>query len=209
MTWSRHSRRTLPINRSQVAFISGARIAVLRTRIPEPFATRSKSWPNLASRSRMMNSGAAPNGVTSDTDAELQELAADPFCAPGAVVGGHAANELYGVRCEAGLPQRRSLRLAPPEQTKAFAMPAEDGLRFNEEDGVSPIAKPAGEHDEQGALPCADNRSLHRARGDDELLAERSVLGHQLVAGTEEVSNEIGRERRWAGCVASRRGNRG
>src|SRR5690606_9232601 len=73
------------------------------------------------------------DGALGDTDVELQELAADPFCAPGTVIGGHATNELYGVRCDAGLPRRRSLRFAPPEQPKAFAMPAENGLWFHEE----------------------------------------------------------------------------
>ncbi len=44
---SRHSRRTLPMNRSRTEFISGARTAVFKTRIHAPRVARSKSVPNL------------------------------------------------------------------------------------------------------------------------------------------------------------------
>jgi hypothetical protein len=51
--------------RSQVAFRSGVRTAVLMTRVPTALAARSKSLPNLSSRSRIRNRGPSPNGVRS------------------------------------------------------------------------------------------------------------------------------------------------
>ena len=48
-----------------MAFISGVRTAVLMTRVPRAWAARSKSAPNLPSRSRMMKRGPLPNGVAS------------------------------------------------------------------------------------------------------------------------------------------------
>jgi hypothetical protein len=51
--WSRHSRRTLPRKRSQIAFIKGARYAVRTTVMPLAAATHAKSGPNLLSLSRM------------------------------------------------------------------------------------------------------------------------------------------------------------
>jgi hypothetical protein len=83
-------------------------------------------------------------------------------------------------------------------------MPAENGLRLHEEDGVLPVAEPAGEHDEQAAFPRTQRRTLRFARGYEELLAKGSVLGHQLVACAEEISNEARGQRSWAECLADR-----
>ncbi|HEX4447065.1 MAG TPA: serine/threonine-protein kinase, partial [Polyangiaceae bacterium] len=62
-TWSRHSLRTLPRKRSHTAFARGARTGVLSTLGPPPSAARSKSRPNLSSRSRMMKRGPIPDDV--------------------------------------------------------------------------------------------------------------------------------------------------
>ncbi len=61
--WSRHSRRTLPRNRSHRAFALGARNGVRRIFVPAAFATASNALPNLSSLSRMRNRGPCPHGV--------------------------------------------------------------------------------------------------------------------------------------------------
>jgi hypothetical protein len=48
---------------SATAFMSGARTAVLMTRVPMPLATRSNEAPNLSSRSRSRIFGASPSMV--------------------------------------------------------------------------------------------------------------------------------------------------
>ncbi len=63
--WSRHSRRTLPTKRSQIAFARGALIGVRSTSIPLPTATAAKCEPYFASLSRIRYFGASPNGVAS------------------------------------------------------------------------------------------------------------------------------------------------
>ena len=55
-----HLARSDPTNRSAIAFMFGARTAVLITRIPTPSAARSNIGPYLSSRSRMKNWGAVP-----------------------------------------------------------------------------------------------------------------------------------------------------
>jgi hypothetical protein len=61
--WSRHSRRTLPMNRSQNAFAFGARTGVLSIRVPHAVATASKLGLNLSSRSRTKKRGPLHHGV--------------------------------------------------------------------------------------------------------------------------------------------------
>jgi len=52
-TWSRHSRRTVPTQRSANAFALGARTGVFTTRRPSVRKTSSNGPENLASRSLM------------------------------------------------------------------------------------------------------------------------------------------------------------
>ena len=53
--WSRHSRRSVPTNRSAYAFARGDRTGVLITRVPFPAKTSSNAAVNLLSRSRIRN----------------------------------------------------------------------------------------------------------------------------------------------------------
>jgi len=76
-------------------------------------------------------------------------------------------------------------------------VPAEKGLRFHEEDGVSPVVETTRDRDEHASFPRAERRALHLARSDDELLAEGCVFGEKLVARAEEISNEAGYDRNW------------
>jgi hypothetical protein len=54
-TWSRHSRRNVPTNRSAKEFACGDRTGVLITRVPFPAKTPSNAVVNLPSRSRIRN----------------------------------------------------------------------------------------------------------------------------------------------------------
>jgi len=64
-SWSRHSRRALPRNLSQSAFIFGARYAVRRISLPLSPATRANAGPHLLSLSLIRYVGCAPKGVAS------------------------------------------------------------------------------------------------------------------------------------------------
>jgi hypothetical protein len=56
-------RLPLPTNLSAIAFMLGARTAILITFVPAPFATWSNAEPNLSSRSRRRKRGASPSMV--------------------------------------------------------------------------------------------------------------------------------------------------
>ena len=53
--WSRHSRRSVPMKRSAIAFARGARTGVRMMRMSAPANTASKAAVNLLSRSRIKN----------------------------------------------------------------------------------------------------------------------------------------------------------
>ena len=53
--WSRHSRRSVPMKRSAIAFARGARIGVRMMWMSAPAKTASNAAVNLLSRSRIKN----------------------------------------------------------------------------------------------------------------------------------------------------------
>ncbi len=73
-------------------------------------------------------------------------------------------------------------------------MPAQNGLRLDDEQGIFPAFHPAGEYDEEAAIRSREAWSLDRAVEDDELLAQQEVLRDQLRFTASEISD--GAERR-------------
>ena len=63
--WSRHSRRSVPMNRSAIAFARGARTGVRMIRMSAPVKTASKAAVNLLSRSRIRNRNRSPRSLRS------------------------------------------------------------------------------------------------------------------------------------------------
>jgi hypothetical protein len=51
-------------------------------------------------------------------------------------------------------------------------------------------------------LVAAKGRALDRARGNDELLTKKCVLGDQLRPGAGQIGGEAGRDARRTPCVA-------
>ena len=65
MTWSRHSRRSVPTSRSAIAFACGVAIGVSTVSMPMPRVRTMKSRPYDRSRSRIRKRGSSPHGVAS------------------------------------------------------------------------------------------------------------------------------------------------
>jgi len=121
------------------------------------------------------------DGPLRHLDAELQELAANPFGAPETVLVGEPSDQLDGFRRDArrrglGRPGSRS-----PEEPEALPMPAEDRVRFHDEKRLSPTRDETGEAHEKPALVRGEPGFLDRPRRDDELLAQERVLGDELL----------------------------
>jgi hypothetical protein len=79
-----------------------------------------------------------------------------------------------------------------------------NGLRFDEEQGAAPAGKKPREQDKQAALVAAKGGAFDAATGDDELLAQKRVLGDQLRARTGQIGDQATRDARGPACVADR-----
>ena len=111
----------------------------------------------------------------------------NPFRSPPAVVPSQTPDEHDGVlRDSRGAFLSRSRAPSPPE-TKALAMPAEQGFGFDDEQGVAPGLAPRSEGDEQCAVMGIQLRTLDGAVQCDELLAQQGVLGQQLFGRASQV----------------------
>ena len=86
-----------------------------------------------------------------------------------------------------------------PKESESFTMPAKDGLGPHEQDGLRPRAHEACEQDEEAALVRAKGRSRHAAGRHKKLLTQRSVLGEQLRARSNEVPEKSSDQWNWTG----------
>ncbi len=59
-------------------------------------------------------------------------------------------------------------------------MPAEQGLRLDQQQGIAPAGKEPCKQDKQTPLVISKAGAFDATRGDDELLAQKRVLGDQL-----------------------------
>ena len=94
--------------------------------------------------------------------------------------------------------------LVTPEQPETRAVPAKNGLRRDEEQRAAPPGKKPREQDKQTALVAAKDGAFDGARRDDELLAQKRVLGDQLGARTGQIGDEASRDARGPACIAKR-----
>jgi hypothetical protein len=82
-------------------------------------------------------------------------------------------------------------------------VPANNRLRLDEEQGAAPPGKKSREQDKQTALVAAKGGAFDSTRCDDELLAQKRVLGDQLGARTGQIGGEATRDARGAACADS------
>ena len=73
-------------------------------------------------------------------------------------------------------------------------MPAEDGFGLDDDQARPPALPQAGEPDPEDPVSPMEPRALHRAREDDDLMAESEVLCDECGAALEQLSEEGGGE---------------
>jgi hypothetical protein len=88
-------------------------------------------------------------------------------------------------------PLARWLDLPRPGSV-AFAMPAEDGLRLDDEQTRPPVSPQAGKPTPEDPVSPMEPRALQRALEDGTLLAERQVLRSELGAALKQLPGEDG-----------------
>src|SRR5579863_1988989 len=102
---------------------------------------------------------------------ELGELRSDDLLAPRRVLAPHLPNQ----RPEICVDRRTTCRAsgAPsPQQAPRGTVPADDGRRFHQQDGVEQASRATGQRAEKPSIESPETRAFDPATGHDELLAE-------------------------------------
>jgi hypothetical protein len=115
-----------------------------------------------------------------DADAKLQELSSNPFGSPEPILDRHALDEGDDLRRETRFAWTARAGFPPPEQSESFLVPSQDRIGLDQEQGLAPLGKESREQHEQTSLVGAEGRAIDGARGHDELLPKKRVLGDQL-----------------------------
>jgi len=163
--------------------------------------------PRLPARAR--GAVAAPIGLAGAlgrADAHLAELTAAALRAPERILGGHLADQGDGLRRQRRAARPRA-RLPSPARPEARAVPPQQRLRPDEEQGLPPGADPAREHHRERTIRRRHDRALDAPTQHEQLLAEHGVLGAQRRATPHHSGPGTGRMRqrqrpRPAGCAA-------
>ena len=117
-----------------------------------------------------------------DIDAEFQQLAVDAGCTPKRILAAHLPNQLADFFRHRWTPGLAVANFPGPEQPEALTMPANDGLRLDDDQGRSPIAPNFAQPSPEEPIGGCQFRPLHRATQDAELVPEREIL--QLKCGS-------------------------
>ena len=133
------------------------------------------------------------DGALADFDSELEEFAADTLGAPSDVFGAHLPDQGDDIGRDPGL-RRLGFGLAAPDQAEQLAMPAEEGVGLNDEQGLLPEGRRPGQEQEPDAVPIAELRVFDLALEDDELVPQEGVLGDKLGLAANGILNHADEE---------------
>ena len=125
------------------------------------------------------------DGGLGDAVAEEREFVTDPRSSPQAILARQAADQLAHFDRD-GRAARLPARAPAPDETPACTVPADDGRRLDEAQGVPPASPPAPEDHPEEAVASADARSMDAAPEHGDLLTESDVLEGQLGLRDQE-----------------------
>ncbi len=127
-------------------------------------------------------------------DAQLAQCAAAPRGTPARVLGRQPPDQGDGLRRE-GRAVRPRVRSPPPARPEPGAVPAQQGLGLDEEQGRAPGADPAGEEHQERPIRWPHVRTFDAPTQHEQSLAQEGVLGEQLRPTPHQVSTDTGRMR--------------
>ena len=118
----------------------------------------------------------------------------DAFRTPEAILSGHLLDQGDGFVRYPGAPTPVA-GLEPPEQPETLAMPAQERIGLEDEDGFLPMPDPADEEDEPEAIGWGEAWLVNLAVKDDELHAEEGVLGNEFGIAASDAEGRAEKER--------------
>ncbi len=123
---------------------------------------------------------------------ELEQLAVDPRRAPQRVPLAHAHDQLADVRRDRWPPWGAAgVRSPSPVTAKTFSMPADDGLRLHDDEGVQATGPQTIEPDPECPVErCERGSRLSLSPQDRHLMAEGQDLELKLGSGPKPRSHD-------------------
>ena len=125
------------------------------------------------------------NGGLADIDPELQELAMDTGSAPEWVGHGYLTNQFSNFTRHRWSSRPSISALPSPVQPEPLLVPADDGLRLDDEEGSTPLRPDAAEDIPEGSISPAKGWSGRIALKDLDLVTEGCILQDQGSARSE------------------------
>ena len=95
---------------------------------------------------------------------------------PKPVGGRHVADQSAKVLIDGSPTGAVATRASRPAPTEPIAMPAEDRLRLDEDQGRLPASPSVGEQDPEHSVRPAETRPLHLALQGSQLVTQRKIL---------------------------------
>jgi hypothetical protein len=86
--------------------------------------------------------------------------------------------------------RRLGLRATSPEATEEIAVPTQQRLRLDQDQGVAPVGEYRSEADEDEPVGGAQLGALRLARSDEKLVTQEGVLGEKLTTGPCQVQHQ-------------------
>jgi hypothetical protein len=114
-------------------------------------------------------------GLT-DVDTEFEQFTVDAGCAPEGILAAHLPDQLADFFRHRWAPGLAVTNLPGPEQPEALAVPANNGFRFDDDQGRSPIAPDFAQPRPEESISGCQFRPLHRATQYAELVSECDVF---------------------------------
>jgi hypothetical protein len=139
-------------------------------------------------------------------DTDLHKFATHALHTPETVLPGHLLDQSDGLGGYPGAPTPVA-GLDRPEQPEALAMPAQERIGLEDEEGFLLTPDPAGEEDEPEAIGWGEAGLVDLAMKDNELHAEEGVLRNELGIAASEIEGRAEKDRiaRWSGDTGGRR----
>jgi hypothetical protein len=120
-----------------------------------------------------------------DRDAEFEQFAVNPRCAPKWVGLGHLADEIADVyrHLRSSGPSRSALPF--PVQPEPSSVPSDDGFGLDQCQRLSPIGPVSQQENPEDSVPIGQARPFRVSFQDIELMTERKVFQGQCASGLQ------------------------
>src|SRR5262249_8926002 len=144
-----------------------------------------KRAPGLRRR-RASSDHVLGDGGLRDLDAELDQLTENPRWAAERILPAHPSDQ--GPRIGRDRWTARSALAASPgpEGLERGPVPADHGVGLDDDERVAPTTPAAEEHGPEEAIAVAKPRRLRGSPQHRELMAQREVLEHEVLASAEQ-----------------------